>query len=116
MMGDRASISGRGSLFAMSRRYIDLASQNGFDGLFGGFTKKLHCSENISMIGDGHAVHPQGRGPVKEPIDPDGAVKKAVFRVNVQVDKGAHEFLKVKKSARLMAQASRGLTVPSRLV
>ena len=83
MVGDGAAVAGSGALFAMFRRHIDLAAQNGFDGFLGRFPKKLHCAENVSMIGDGHALHAKGRGPVDEPVDPDGPVEKTVFRVNV---------------------------------
>jgi hypothetical protein len=58
MMGDRASVPRGGPFFAMSRRHINFASQNGFDGFFGRFTKKLHSAEDVSVIGDGYALHP----------------------------------------------------------
>lgn len=67
-------------------RNIEFTADNRFDAVGIGLFIKINRAEHIAMVGDGHSRHCVFFGLFKEVIQTDHAVKKAVLRMNVQMD------------------------------
>ena len=88
MVGIGPAIRGRGTIPPIFRRHIDLTPDNGLNAGLGRLSVKLDHSEHVPMIGDGHGIHSQRLAFIQHPVNPNGAVQQAVFRVNMKVNKG----------------------------
>jgi hypothetical protein len=49
--------------------------------------EKLDSSKYISVIRDGNRIHAEELGFIKHLFDPDGAIEKTVFGVDMEMDK-----------------------------
>ena len=74
------------------RRDIDLAADDGLHARRLRRLVKVDCAVHHAVVGDGDRVLPQLLDPVHEPRDAARAVKQAVLRMNMQMDK-AHNLL-----------------------
>ncbi len=68
-------------------RNICLTADYGPDLVFVCQLIEFQGAEHVAVIGDGCCGHVEGPGGFEQVLKPDGAVKKAVLSMNMQVDK-----------------------------
>ena len=88
MVGIWAAVGGGGSLFSVAGRHVYFTTQNGFYIIFFGLIEELHRTEYIAMVRDGHRFHAKAFRLFQHAADPDGAIQKAEFRMDVKMGKG----------------------------
>ena len=69
---------------------VDLAADDGADAGFFTFLVEIDGSVHHAVVGDGNGGLPQRFGTGNQPLDAAGAVKEAVFGMDMQVDKVGH--------------------------
>ena len=66
---------------------VTFASDDRFDTGLGRFFIKFHRTEHGAVVGNGNRVHAEIRNPLKQPIQPYGAVQQTILGVHVKVYK-----------------------------
>ena len=66
---------------------VDLAAYDGLDARGKAFIVKFHGPVHGSVVGHGNGGHSILDGPGGEAVAPDGAVEKAVFSMDVKMNK-----------------------------
>ncbi len=72
---------------ARSGGNVDLAADDGLDPLFFGRLIKIHTAVHHAVIRNGNGRLPQCFYALHQPLNPAGAVQKAVFRMQMQMCK-----------------------------
>ena len=86
-------LAGRARLVApISRRHIDLASEDGIDAPLPGLVVKGDRREHVAVFSDRHRRHLEFCGAVQHLADAAGAVEQRELRVQVQVDELSHPY------------------------
>jgi hypothetical protein len=68
------------------RRYVDFASNDGFDPVRFCLVEEICGSKQIAMIGDGNGRHTPARGFGGKLADFAGAIQKRIVRVQMKVN------------------------------
>jgi hypothetical protein len=88
MVGVRAPILRHGAVLPVAGGDIHLTAQDGFDSLVRALGEKLHGAEDVPVVRDSDSFHVKSASLIQQLTDPDCAVKKAEFCVNMKVNEG----------------------------